>query len=671
MRIPKASGTLFSRSRDTEKTKASVSPFLLVFSLSLFALVIKLREVGSYLAGENILATHDAFRFARFARELQAHTYSAIDYLTNVPDFAVNADPPPLLSLLAMWLSSLLSVRLEALFALLPPVLSVLFLIPFYFWTRTFAGPHVFLGGAFLGIFNYLYFTRTRPGYFDTDCLILFFVFLIVLFITHAARERENTHKSLLFILLAGISFKLFMWWYSLSVFGPLFVFSLCAGLIAHRHTKRDILLKTGMFLLITNPFAAMMDQALFLKDYVLGHVLRMQAYEMSIDIYTHISENRPVGPHLFVLLTTENRATAGLAAAGLLLLLLRHFRSLLIPLPLILIGVASFTLGARYLIYLGPFLGMGLGYMVQLFAGFLEGRFPRYRAAVAPAGIVLVLFLSFPAQRLYYENLPLFDNRTYNNIKELADVTEKNASVWSWWDYGNPIEYLSGRATYLDNTQFKPHKVYLVARSLLTDQEERAGRMIAFLSNTTTPDTMKLPEIEEKSLAYTVPPNNPVYVYLYDAMLYMAILHGTGLQDKEITGGKESPFGALIKCSAAESGGRSTETLFNCFAFSFDDAAKTVIPTERIDPEKLYREIWYRDRAGSGTRVLSRNTNAEFDKTLQIIKTRKGELYALLVDRAARDSVLNRMFSLRDTFRNFEPVYDDFPNMVVYRVKQ
>ncbi|MFO0751914.1 MAG: STT3 domain-containing protein [Thermodesulfovibrionales bacterium] len=655
----------------TKKTKSDVSPFLLVASLSLFALAVKLREIGSVLTRENILATHDAFRFARFARELQTHTYPAIDYLANIPDFAVNADPPPLLSLLAVWLSSLFPVRLEALFALLPPVLSVLFIIPFYFWTRTFAGPHVFLGGAFLGTFNYLYFIRTRPGYFDTDCLILFFVFLIILCITYAARERENTRTSLFFVLLAGIAFKLFMWWYSLSLFGPLFTFSLCAGLIAFRHSKRDILLKTGVFLLIVNPFAVMMDQALFLKDYVLGHVLRMKAYEMSIDIYQHINENRPVGPNLFVLLTTENSATAGLGAAGLLLFLLRRFRSLLIPLPLILIGAASVKLGARYLIYLGPFLGMGLGYVVQLLAGFLEGRFPRRRTMIAPAGIVLVLFLSFPAQRLYYESLPLFDERTYQNITALDSLTEKNSSVWSWWDYGNPIEYLSGRATYLDNTQFKPHKVYLVARSLLTEQEEKARRMIAFLTNTTTPDTMKLAEIEEKALAYTAPPRRPVYVYLYDAMLYMAVLQGTGLQSREITGGKGLPFGALIKCSPEKGKETSPETLFNCFAFSFDDAAKTIIPSEKIDPEKLYREIWYRDRAGGETRVLSRNRSAEFDKTLQIVRTKTGELYALLVDRAARGSVLNRMFALKDTFTNFEPVYDDFPNMVVYRVRQ
>ncbi|MBZ0156855.1 MAG: hypothetical protein K8I29_11690 [Alphaproteobacteria bacterium] len=654
-----------------QKAKRNVPPFLVISLTSLFALAIKLKDIGDFLRKENILATHDAFRFARFAKELHANTYSAIDYLANVPDFAVNADPPPLLSLLAVWLSSLFSVRLEFFFALLPPVLSVLFLIPFYFWTRTFSSPHVFFGGAFLGLFNYLYFTRTRPGYFDTDCLILFFVFLIILFITHAARERENTRKSLFFVLLAGISFKLFMWWYSLPVFAPLFVFSLCAGLIAFGHSKRDILLKTGVFLLITNPFAIMMDQALFLKDYVLGHILRMKEYMMSIDIYAHINENRPVGPHLFVLLTTENRATAGLAVAGLLLFIVRHFRSMVIPLPLILIGAASIKLGARYLIYLGPFLGMGLGYLLFLLSGFLEGRFPRYRAAIVPSGVALVLFLSFPAQRLYYESLPLFDERTYGNVRALEKITEKNAFIWSWWDYGNPIEYLSGRATYLDNTQFKPHKVYLVARSLLTEQEERAKRIIAFLSNTTTPDTVKLPEIEEKSLAYTAPPKNPVYVYLYDAMLYMAILHGTGLQSAEISGGKGSPFGSLIKCVPAEGKGTYTETLFNCFAFSFDDAAKTVIPTEKINPEKLYREIWYRDRADRGTRVLSRNRNAEFDKTLQIIRTEKGEIYALLVDPLARDSVLNRMFSLKDTFRHFEPVYDDFPNMVVYKVRQ
>ncbi len=339
--------------------------FIIVFFLLLigFALLLKFKDFHGLFNSEVVLTTQDAFRYARWAEEIKYGDYGEIDYLLNVPDYGVNPNPPPLLSLTAAWLSILFNTSLDFFFVILPPLLSIFFIMPLYFWIKTFISPpalyFVFPAGAVLGIFNMNYFMRTSMGYFDTDCLIFFFILLIISLMTYSLREKENIYKSYIYLLLAGLAFKLFMWWYYMPLMALFFAFSLISGLIAFRYPFRDILLKTFIFLLIILSPQYVSDLFSFAYGYILGAVLK-QTDPIVSDVFSNILELKPANFDLFVSLTTDNHITFIIGLLGLLLLFVKDFKGMVMVLPFIAIGLLSFKIGVRYTIYLAPFLGMG-----------------------------------------------------------------------------------------------------------------------------------------------------------------------------------------------------------------------------------------------------------------------------------------------------------------------
>lgn len=638
--------------------------FFSIALIAAFAFFIKLKDIGNSLGSENILSTHDAFGYARIAKELQNSSYNPINYLANVPDYLAASLPPPLISLIPLWLSSIFETDIDIFFLILPPLFSILFIVPFYFWTSKFSSIYVFIGGAFLGLFNLIYFSRTTLGYFDTDCLILFFVFAILYLITCAAENKENRTISYIYVTLSGILYHIFMWWYDLAVFGLIFSFSLLIGLLVSRHSVKEAILKTLLFFVIANPLAPLNAPVFDYIAYLLGAEQGLKF--LPVDVFSSIVELQPVDASRFVMFTTDNYIAALLSFIGLALLIVKHFRYMAISVPILLIGLSSFETGNRYIMYIATFMGMGIGYIIYLLQGFIKQRYSLNNRLLASASILIVVFISFPPQRLYFDSKPVFADSLYYEIKKLRDVTEQDAYIWTWWDYGYPIEYIASRATYLNNGSVAPEKLYGVAHSSITPEEDRAYKMISYITNKQIKDyrhsNHTINNMLEDVANYKASPNKTVYYVVFKNMLLTNYMHLTGF-----AGSKEKfpdPLVSIhLKC---DDPGQET---CDCGLFSLNMATEDVkFINEKVDA--LYRKVILVNRTKDMVKVLRDRKDAKTKNIIIVMFSDKTKPFYIIANELFEKTIMSRMFIFKEKFRHFDLIYDGFPNLVVYKVK-
>ncbi|MFQ3574506.1 MAG: STT3 domain-containing protein [Thermodesulfovibrionales bacterium] len=639
---------------------------LLIVFVCLLSIFLKLKDIGNFTKFDDFVTTYDAFRYARYAIEIQNDSYERIDYLSDVPDYAIRQYPPPLLSQLAVWLSDISQVKIQYFFLLLPPILSILFVIPLYFWLKPLNNTFVTIGAITLGLFNFFYFVRTRMGYFDTDCMMLFFIFTLLFFISKAVSQRDDWFSSYKFILLAGLSMQVFRWWYDHLFFVLIIGISLFIGLLVNRHPIKDILLKLLFFFILASPVELVFYvlNSPFLRDYIYGTIFNIQGFKMPINIYSSVGELLPVSFRMSVWFTTDNLISFCIASAGFLILLYKRFRFLALSLPFLSIGLLSYSSGNRYLIYLGPFLGMGFGYAMYLSIQFINRVIGKYQTPIYLAGTMLSVFLLVPPQITKFITKPMYEERRVINYKKISELTVKDAYIWSWWGIGNPLQYYSQRAVFTDNSNFNPLKIYLFIQSMTSEREDFTFKSISFVANKLTGQyDMKgdLQRLIDNINSYKINPSKPVYVMLYDGMLSRFIFKDHALSKDEAERlSKRLPINHT-RCNLRES-------ISDCFGISYDMAANQV----NITDDKIihnFNKILVINKNLATQHIYTLNPASE--ENLYLIVAKDGRVYKNTAHKDFEETMLYRMMILSENnLRHFELVHEDYPYMVLYKVK-
>ncbi len=641
---------------------------LIILLICLFSLFLKLKDIHNFYDKDNILSTPDAFRYARHAYEIQNYSYHRIDFLANVPDYGINQHPPPLLSLLAIWLSGISGIGMHHFFVFIPPILSLLFVIPFYLWLKPLSNDYITFGGITLCLFNTIYYTRTRAGDFDTDCLIIFFVFMMILFITRASAEKDDQFKSYLFIILSGITMAIFRWWYDHLFFAFFFIASLFIGLVVWRHGFKDIVLKTLLFTTLISP-VELLDYIIsspVVKSYFFGAVFGLEEFKTPLNFFAFVAELQPVNFDSFVRYTTDNIATAIIGTAFLGILFIRNHKYLIIALPIIAIGFSAFFYGNRYLIYASPFLGMGLGYFIYMLFELIKKRFSLPHKAVYAVGLLLVIFLTFPAQRLYFESKPLFEKRWVDNFLKIKGLTEQNAYIWTWWDFGNTIQYYSQRPLFIDNTHFHPYKSYAIVKSLTESNEEFLRKSTAFFTNKLTDEynetAKNLPLLIEKIKDYSERPAKPLYILVYEGIFPVSILKDNILPEEESKSLNRRININRLPCEIKKDITADCQNLIYDFkddSLSINDANINV----------GYKKISYYNKQSNTKKDF--HLNKEAQRIMYLVLAKDGRLYQSAAHEDFEQTMLFKMtIASENNFKHFELVYEDYPYMVLYRVK-
>jgi len=437
---------------------------LLLVALMVVGLWARLEDLGPWRAAperafhreQPILTTLDGYFYLRLARDLFEHSYDAVDNLRGVPRHPQRPFPPPLLSALACGIMRTTSFSLDWIGAVLPAVLGVLLIIPLYGLAHLYGGRICGIVGAGVTLLSPYYIGRSGLGWFDTDCMNLTWLCTVTLFaLLFGTTADKRRYVALGASLCAG---GLFLWWWD---FGAAVVVGTTLSILV---LSTIALFRPARKL----EWAWLAAGALAISMILLSWKGWGYPAEMADDIgdfYRHIAKSETgVWPSTGAVIGEEVRPTLKqialwsigsrpafiLTALGFGWLLLKRRRAAFPLVPTVALGALSFLFARRFILFLVPIAGLGIGFAVSE-AWRLRRRIPilPYLAGVAVAAVATDLVL---VNRKLVQ-WPAEDPRLVAGLERIAEVTPRDAVIWALWDHGYAINYFARRATIVDGS--------------------------------------------------------------------------------------------------------------------------------------------------------------------------------------------------------------------------
>ena len=386
----------------------------LLFALVLLACFVVSTEVrlqqfeswektpGAYFVGKRpMMTTLDAPIWLRWARECNEGTFGEKElrvYPSGTKHFKAQGIPPeytdagfslsssgtpyikcsgvPLLSFLIAHLVKFFDHNYYLTGTLLVPFLASLFILPLGIYFFRIGIPVSGMLGGLIGTFASGYYMRSSIGRIDTDMLNLFFPVLGALLILMASLAKSE-RSVLLYSIGAGLSMFVFNWWYNKLGFVPVYFVILVISLFIQQIRFRTILLSSMLFLLCA-------DSSIFLggtddlKDFISRYLF---ITESDSDVVVDNSILPSTFPNTMTTISEVDRVPISqvlqrilynpiIAWTGLIVFFgLAVFRwKVLIPMmPMLALGLLSFQSSNRFIMYLAPIIGLGLGWLLQL----------------------------------------------------------------------------------------------------------------------------------------------------------------------------------------------------------------------------------------------------------------------------------------------------------------
>ena len=623
----------------------------------------------------------------------------------------------PLLSYLIARLAPFFDFNYYLAGTLLIPLLASLFILPLAYYFFRIGVPLSGLLGGLIGTFAGGYYMRSSIGRIDTDMLNLFFPALAALLILLAGRSKTE-RGVLLYAIGAGLSLFLFHWWYGKAGFLLVYFMVLVFYLFVQRVRFQTILLSSLLFVLCAEPGPFMKGTGtieVFLKDYFTIAVAR----EVLVDngttpasfpnTMTTISEVDHVPMEEVLRRVLTNTTLDWLGLLGFFGLAVFKWRVLLPFLPMLALGLLSFQSSNRFIMYLAPFIGIGLGWLLQLG---IEGVFyflpqmhtdntdkkviaakegtkiihqkgtphlkqPKgneltgkqadvlgarwIRQIVLYLGMGVFFWLISGQTAISFVPGPSIHPRLYATFLEVKKRVTENSALLTWWDYGYAITDATGLATFHDGggLQQRP-STYFTARGLISDAPEELYDITQYLAtegnrgiaeNNTSPEVL-LAAVRNPKLK----PWDPIYFFFTADMTgkYGAI---SKLGSWDIVNGGSKPRGYQnLACN------KITNEEMNC------RGAKIDLKAGKINNHVALKRIVF---IRGGKVLREQEFGHAQGYTLQLLVSGQRIVEVQLIDEVVFRSNYNQMFLLgRYAGELFEETYNAFPFSRLYRVK-
>ena len=624
-----------------------------------------------YFQERPIFTSYDAFYFARWSKEYLNGTFKGgeTDPLRFVPDKGKYPPIIPMESWLGAKLAQLLGTHIENVALWLSPLLSVFFVIPFVFYFYKIGFPLSGFSGALLGVISIVYLTRTSIVRYDTDSLNLFFPFAIALALLNSLIAKSQKLR-ILNLTIAGILSQLYYWWYlHPGLIIAIDAFYLIALLFEKEKTIKDKFILFLVLLIFSNPLIVSEGVTNFIN---LAKIYLINVFKPEVSGFPNIHKTIDEAIHFEIARLSE--ATAGnfflfaIGFSGLVLLILKKFKELFLLLPVLFIGLMSFFGGSRFIMYLAPFVGAGLGYLAERLLEYIDDSFlSKYRelSSIPALPILSSAILFSNPLSLSFTAIPKLNPNLIRDFIKLAEITPPNSWIWTWWDFGTAIQYYAGRAVYHDGQSQGSPKTYFIATTFTTDNPQIAYNTILGVSylgasgiKGLLKEGRKPQEIRNLmfSGAYAQPVENPIYwIFTGDEIAKFAAISYLGTWNFEEKRGTELPIHSLYCFNIRADIIKCAETIIDLKNGYLYNSSKP-IPIKRVivKEEKNISELDF----------------SRGKLYVEVIR-RKETSYAFLLSKEAYKSLFNQMFILRKySPKYFEIVYDDFPHMVVYRLK-
>ena len=567
----------------------------------------------AYFVGERpMMTTLDAPYWLRLGREYQEGT-SGRDKFRFYPDNSESLNkrlaPPsefqdqrpqpaatdevgirdvPLLSVLSGTLAATLDGNHYLAGTLLVPMLAGLFIIPLGIYFYLIGVPAAGLLGALIGNFCAEYYMRASIGRIDTDMLNLFFPALGGLLVLLAGKATSLRNR-VLFSALAGLALHGFDWWYEKPGFTLAYFCVLLAMLAIHRTPLRTLLLCSIVFVVVVGPDhfrggVGSISSNLFARYLNVGQEVVVEVADgvsapaAFPNVYKTISEAErvPMGEVLTQVLDSEVLGWLGFVSFGLFALL--QWRCVIPLLPFLALGVFGFYSSRRFIMFLAPFVGVGLGLFATLVVQYawsgmksLTGPSPAEQNSsksntkqkpgqktgiwhnplfreVLVYGAVGLCFLGIYKNTAFsFVPGPSIPTAVYATFMEVKKRVPPDAVIVTWWDYGYALMDATGLATFHDGGVQTSPKTYFVARSLITPSSKDLYRITKFLATEGNPGITAANTSPERLLQVvhnpTRTPEPPIYLFFTYDMIgkYIAF---SNLGSHDLAKGSSRPKG-------------------------------------------------------------------------------------------------------------------------------
>ncbi len=632
-----------------------------------------------YYEDRPLFTSYDAFFFARFGEDYLEGVYRAgkMDPLRFVPDNFITGnvtypDPIPMESWIGAQISKTMETHIENVALWLTPVLSVLFVIPLLLYLSRLGLPVTGFSGALLGVISLIYLVRTQIVRFDTDSLNLFFPFAIGYFLFESTLSEGK--KKYLFLIVAGLLSQLYNWWYMhpglvlvifLTYVVWLFVFS--------RDKWKENIKNILVLAVFSNPlviYSGMYNLVSSISTYFINYF--KPALEGFPNVFMSISEARHFELLKLSKITAGNMFIFSLGFAGTILLFIRELRSIFFLIPVFLIGAIALKGGNRFGMYIAPFIGMGFGYLLERGIETVKERFSglKFRSFLYPVGVafLVVALIVSNWSSFKFISKPKITPQLESDFLKLRSITPEDSWIWTWWDYGTAIEYLGRRAVFHDGQSQTSPKTYFVATAFSAPSPELAHNVITAISNIGATGVKKLLKSGKKpkdirnmifSGSFSAPLKHPVYwLFSEDEIGKFMWINFFGTWNFEMKKGLKK-FIIPLSCRP-----RDNSTLV-CNRGKFLINLKNGTITQGNFQIPLKSMVIRTDK-DLILKPFHRNGN------LYLEYVRRGNRsWFFLMEEQPFKSMFNQMYILRKYDENlFDLVYDDFPTMVLYRVK-
>jgi hypothetical protein len=281
----------------------------------------------------------------------------------------------PLLSYLIAHLAPFFNYNFFLAGTLLIPVLASLFIFPLGFYFFRIGVPLSGLLGGLIGTFAGGYYMRSSIGRIDTDMLNLFFPIMAGLLILLAGQGKTE-RSVLLYSGGAGLSLFFFQWWYDKAGFTLVYFMVLVFYLFVQKVRFRTILLGVFLFILFSKP-TIFMNGTGAVDTFMKSYFSIEEAHEVLLDTsntpasfpntMTTISEADHVPIEEVFRRVLSNTTLDWVGVLGFFVLAFFKWRVLLPLFPLLALGLLSFQSSNRFIMYLAPFVGVGLGWLLNI----------------------------------------------------------------------------------------------------------------------------------------------------------------------------------------------------------------------------------------------------------------------------------------------------------------
>jgi undecaprenyl-diphosphooligosaccharide---protein glycotransferase len=612
----------------------------------------------------------------------------------------------PLLSFLIAHITPFFNNNYYLAGTLLIPLLASLFILPLGNYFFRIGVPVSGLLGGLIGTFASGYYMRSSIGRIDTDMLNLFFPVLAGLFILLAGKAKTE-QGVLLYAVGAGLSLFLFQWWYGKAGFTLAYFMVLVLSLFVQQISFRTILVGSFLFVLCAQP-ETFIGGTGNVKEFLRGYFAIEDAREVVTDngvtpasfpnTMTTISEVDHVPMREVFRRVLSNTTLDWIGFLGFFGLAVFKWRVLLPLLPMLALGVLSFQSSNRFIMYLAPFIGIGLGWVLQLgidgifmlwarmytentdkkelaTKGAKDGakfnhhidkedkevdRWNWARQGALYLGMGVFFWLISGQTAIPFVPGPSIHTGLYATFLEVEKRVPEDSALLTWWDYGYAITDATGLATFHDGGGQTSPKTYFTARGLISHDQDELYDIAQYLAtegnrgiskNNTSPEALMNAVRNPK-----IKPWDPIYLFFTADMTgkYGAI---SKLGSWDIVNSGSKPRGYQnLACN------KITNEEMNC------RGAKIDLKVGKINNQvALKRVLFIRD----GQVMREQKFGHTQGYSLQLLVAGNQIVEVQLIDEEVFKSNYNQMFLLGRYRKDlYEETYNAFPFSRLYRVK-